>query len=113
LAQLKGLTLAAMLLAAAHPAAEAGDARCAAPPFGGSVASYKAFAAYFGKVVVAGQPVDPDRILAQMCNVKYGGADRMPLHKLGITDLQIANEDPEELAVHLISGRLAAGSRSK
>ena len=67
--------------------------RCAAPPYGGSPDKYRAFVNTYGKALD-----DPGKVLAEVCEMKFGGADRGPLHKLGITDIQIDAKATSDLA---------------
>jgi hypothetical protein len=100
------LAFFALSLAFIGAPARAADPRCAAPPFGGSMASYQAFVKYFGKVVIHGKPVVPDKVLADMCNAKFAKIDRAKLYPLGFTDLEFATKDPEVLGAHLITAQL-------
>jgi hypothetical protein len=78
------------------PVAPAADARCNAPPYGGTADSYKAFVENFGHIVV------PTDYLQKICNAKYGGVARTGLYNLGFTDAEIDSKDTEDLAVDAI-----------
>jgi hypothetical protein len=80
-------------VAALAGTAQAADPRCAAPPYGGSPDKYRAFVNTYGKALD-----DPGKVLAEVCEMKFGGADRAPLHKLGITDIQIDAKATSDLA---------------
>jgi hypothetical protein len=76
------------------PAVHAGDPRCNAPPYGGTVVAYKAFVSNFGHLAISAT------MLPGICNAKYGGADRTGLYNLGFTEID--SKDTEELAVDTI-----------
>jgi hypothetical protein len=93
-------TFAALLATATvslSSAARADDPRCNVPPYGGTVAEYKAFVANFGQYVV------PARVLSSMCNMKFSGTPRTALYNLGFTDADIDAKDTEDLAVDMLS----------
>jgi hypothetical protein len=92
----KLFALAAMFVPLISPVAHADDARCNAPPYGGTVEGYKAFVKNFGNVVV------PTDMLQKVCNAKYGGASRTGLYNLGFTDKEIDSKDTEDLAADMI-----------
>lgn len=75
--------------------AYAADPRCAVPPYGGTVQSFKAFVQSFGHLVV------PTKFLSAVCNAKFGG-DRTGMYNLGLTDADIDSKDTEDLAVQMI-----------
>jgi hypothetical protein len=87
------LSLVMACAAALAAVAQAADPRCSAPPYGGSPDKYRAFVNTYGKALD-----DPGRILAEMCEIKFGGADRAALYKLGITDAQIDAKATSDLA---------------
>src|SRR5260370_12289955 len=91
--RIQRLSLGMACVAALTGAAHAADPRCAAPPYGGSPDKYRAFVNTYGKTLD-----DPGRILAEMCEMKFGGADRAALYKLGITDTQIDAKATSDLA---------------
>ena len=43
------------------------------------------------------------RILTNICNMKFSGADRTPLHNLGISDQDIDRADTCQLAVDMMT----------
>lgn len=72
------------------------DERCDGPPYGGTAAEFQGFVRRFGNVVT------PTRMLAGICNAKFGHATRAGLHKLGFTDARIESESTERLAADTI-----------
>lgn len=78
-----------------EPAALAAE-NCNAPPYGGTPADYHAFVRRFGRIV------KPDKILADVCNAKFGNSPRDQLHRLGLTDAKINSENTEDLAADTI-----------
>jgi hypothetical protein len=80
--------------ASTHP--ETAAARCDAPPYGGSLTEFQSFVRRFGRII------NPPKILAGICNAKFGHAPRMGLHKLGFTDSKIDSESTEHLAADTI-----------
>ncbi|HEY6579120.1 MAG TPA: hypothetical protein VIY09_07335 [Rhizomicrobium sp.] len=70
---------------------------CNVPPYGGTAADYNAFVQRFGRIV------RPEKILAGVCNAKFGNAPRDGLHKLGFTDARINSESTEHLAAETIA----------
>jgi hypothetical protein len=85
--------LAIVAVMVMQTAAHAGDPRCNAPPYGGSVAEFKAFVESFGQIVT------PATILPSICMAKFGGESRNALYNLGFTDEQI---DKMNLAVDFL-----------
>ncbi len=86
-----GLVLAVTPFIAAH----AEDPRCQAPPYGGSEAGFRSFAATFGTIVA------PAKILAAICDAKFGGS-RVALYNSGLTDADIDAMDTADLAVKML-----------
>lgn len=76
--------------------AQAANARCDAPPYGGTQTDYQAFVSRFGRII------KPQKILAGICNAKFGSASRDGLHKLGFRDARIDSESTERLAADTI-----------
>lgn len=72
------------------------DDRCDRPPYGGTATEFQAFVRRFGSVVA------PTKILAGICNAKFGRSTRAGLHKLGFTDAKIQSESTERLAADTI-----------
>lgn len=72
------------------------EARCDRPPYGGTAAEFKVFVSRFGRVV------SPAKILAGVCNAKFGRSPRAGLHKLGFSDAKIEAESTEQLAADTI-----------
>ena len=75
---------------------QAGDPRCNAPPYGGTVAEFQAFVKNLGSIVT------PTEFLPKICNMRYGGAPRTGLYNLGFTDEQIDAKDTVNLAVDVL-----------
>jgi hypothetical protein len=70
------------------------DDECDRPPYGGTVAEYKAFVEVFGKLLDK-----PANVLTATCKLKFAGADRTPLYNLGFTDADIDIKSTADLAV--------------
>ena len=93
------LSLVAMVVATLSSAALAGDPRCNRPPYGGSPDRYRAILETFS------QKLDSvAKTLGEICNMKFGGADRTALHKLGFTDQDIDTTDTSTLAIDMLNG---------
>ncbi|MFT4115979.1 hypothetical protein [Bradyrhizobium sp.] len=75
---------------------QADDARCAVPPYGAPVQSFRAFVKNFGSLV------PPAKFLPSICQIKYGGAERTPLYNLGFTDSDIDGKPLEDLWVEVL-----------
>jgi hypothetical protein len=99
MSKLNRLALAATFVTVLAPAAYAGDPRCNAPPYGSTMTEFKAFVKDYGNVVV------PARMLAAVCNAKYGAASRTALYNLGFTDEEIDAKDTVILAFDMIVAR--------
>ncbi|MFI5002686.1 MAG: hypothetical protein ACHQK9_22600 [Reyranellales bacterium] len=92
------LLLAASVVALASTA-HAADPRCSRPPYGGSPDRYRAILeTYRDKLASVA------KTLEEVCNMKFGGADRTALHKLGFTDGEIDRTDTARLTVDIING---------
>jgi hypothetical protein len=90
------LSLAAALIAVAS-AAQAGDPRCARPPYGGSPDRYRA--------VLEAYRQDLSRVtktLEEICRMKFDGADRTALYQLQFKDEDIDRMDTEALALDIL-----------
>jgi hypothetical protein len=96
MSKVKHLAVAVSLVSVSTLVAHADDQRCNAPPYGGSVAEYKSFVKNFGSVVA------PAGYLKNICNIKFGGANRTVLYNLGFSDEDISSKDTEDLAVDVI-----------
>ena len=73
------------------------EAQCDSPPYGGTQTDYQAFVRRFGRII------KPSKILAGICNAKFGNASRDGLHKLGFSDAKIESESTEHLAAETIA----------
>ena len=93
------LMVAAAFVMGGSSAVYAGDARCDRPPYGGSPDRYRAILETYG-----GKMQSVTKTLEEICNMKFGSADRTSLHRLGYTDGEIDRTDTETLAVDAING---------
>jgi hypothetical protein len=91
------LTLAAVAVVAVSSTAYGADPRCNKPPYGGSPDRYRAFVQAYSQKVD-----DLAKMLEEICNMKFGGADRTELHKIGITNDAIDTRDTSVLAVEML-----------
>jgi hypothetical protein len=96
MSKLGQLALAVTFVTVLAPAAYAGDLRCNAPPYGSTMTEFKAFVRDYGNIVV------PNRVLAAVCNAKYGNASRAALYNLGFTDQEIDARDTVILTFDMI-----------
>jgi hypothetical protein len=80
----------------APPPPTPNNVQCDSPPYGGTQSEFHRFVQKFNRVVI------PAKILAGVCNAKFGRASRAGLHKLGLTDAQIDTESTERLAADTI-----------
>jgi hypothetical protein len=94
---LERLTLAAAIVVAVSSTAYADDPRCSKPPYGGSPDRYRALIEAYGLKVD-----DLTNRLVDICNMKFGGADRAGLLKLGLTNDAIDSLDTSALAVKML-----------
>jgi hypothetical protein len=93
------LSLAAVVVVAVNSTAHAGDPRCNKPPYGGSPDRYRAV------VETSGQKLESvAKTLEEICNMKFGGADRTALYNLGFTDAEINRTDTSALALDMLKG---------
>jgi hypothetical protein len=70
--------------------------KCSVPPYGGSVAGFKAFTKNFGGILDT-----PGKTLSAVCRAKFGG-DRTTLYNLGFTDQDISTKDTADLAYEMM-----------
>ena len=96
-------TLVAMMTATAIVASglaahAADDPRCSRAPYGGSPDRYRAILETYKQDLAGVQ-----KLLEKICNMKFSGADRTELHKLGFTDQNIDSADTETLAVDVLT----------
>jgi hypothetical protein len=87
----------AIALIAIPSAAQAGDPRCARPPYGGSPDRYRAVLEAYRQDL--GQAT---KTLEEICRMKFDGADRTPLYKLEFKDEDINRMDTEALALDMM-----------
>jgi hypothetical protein len=97
------LILAATLVAATGSVSWAADPRCSRPPYGGSADRYRAILETHGQKAESVAPT-----LEAICNMKFSGADRGPLLKLGFSDQEIERLDTATLAVDMMNGARTA-----
>ena len=91
------VSLAAAVVATLSSTAYAGDPRCNRPPYGGSPDRYRAV------LEVYKQKIDSvAKTLAEICNMKFGGADRAALYKIGFKDEEIDHMDTSALALDVL-----------
>jgi hypothetical protein len=77
--------------------AQANDPRCNRPPYGGSPDRYRAALEAFGQ-----KAEEAGKTLEAICNMKFGGADRTPLYKIGLENAEIDREDTSLLAMKIL-----------
>ncbi|MBV8394286.1 MAG: hypothetical protein JOY81_13990 [Alphaproteobacteria bacterium] len=75
-------------------AAHAADPRCERPPYGGSPDRYRAVLETYKQDIAT-----VSRTLAEICKMKFDGADRAALYKLQFKDEEINRMDTEALAI--------------
>ena len=95
---LAGLMLPA-LLAFQPRAVLAHDLRCSAPPYGDAAWNYARLKQRFASI-------DEDRIdevLGKLCRAKFEHVGRRDVHRLGITDRELAKESTTQLAAKVLS----------
>jgi hypothetical protein len=78
--------------------ANADDARCQKPPYGGNPAHFKAFIKDLGPLLD-----DPTKTLSAICNAKYANKNRGTLYKLGFTDSDINSKETSDLAAEFLA----------
>jgi hypothetical protein len=84
-------SLVVLLQSLAWGTAQARDERCEAPPYGASMDAYNVFIAEARQSAEAESPVAQKRsreaveLLAKICKMKYDGADRTELYRVGFT----------------------------
>ena len=76
--------------------ANADDPRCNAPPYGGTVAGYKAFV---GLTMQLGLPAV--HFMSGVCKAKLGG-DRTGFYNLGITDAEIDGQSMDDFWITVL-----------
>lgn len=85
--------LGGVWVCATYPTLAAHDPRCEAPPYGASQQAYDVIMREPGPLQGSGE------LLASICAMKYGGADRSPLYRLGFTDEDIRKTSPAILLI--------------
>lgn len=91
------LTAAGMTGAKSHAAlpAQIKDV-CASPPYGGTVAGYKAYVKTFGMLG------PPAQVYSATCRAKFENGDRTGLYNLGFTDSEIDSESVDDLVIKIL-----------
>jgi hypothetical protein len=84
-------------VACASRAGAQDSAQCAAPPYGDSVESYRAFIKDLGPLLD-----NPSKMLSGICMVKFGGTSRDALYNMGFTDGDIDTKSVGELGLQLM-----------
>ncbi len=92
------LPLAMLIAVAWSSTALADDPRCSRPPYGGSPDRYRAMQERYGRQLETITPT-----IQEVCNIKFSGADRAPLLKLGFSNADIDGGDTETLVVELLN----------
>ena len=95
---LAGLVLPALLTLSPRPAL-AHDLRCSAPPYGDAAWNYARLKQRFASI-------DEDKIddvLEKLCRAKFEHVGRRDVHRLGITDRELAKESTTQLAARVLS----------
>ena len=95
---LASLFLAAFVASATCPA-HADDMRCAAPPYGDAAWNYARLKERFASI-------DEDKIddvLGKLCRAKFERVGRREVHRLGISDRELAQESTTQLAAKILS----------
>jgi hypothetical protein len=97
--------LLVLLQSLAWDAAQAHDERCEAPPYGASMDAYKVFIAEARQSGDTESPVaqklsrEAEELLAKICKMKYGAADRTELYRAGFTP-----EDIDHSSIVMLTG---------
>lgn len=89
------LSFVAAVVASAS-AAHAEDPRCAHPPYGGSPDRYRAVLEVYGRDIAT-----VDKLLEEICKMKFDGADRSALYKLQFKDADIDSMGTAALALEM------------
>jgi hypothetical protein len=88
-----------LLLAVAYGGALAHDSRCDGAPYTVSPEKYPALIKLLTNLFGAPKT----ETISKICDMKFNGADRTALYKLGFTDEQIDTADTETLVVNMIT----------
>ncbi len=92
----KHVAVTVILVSVPNLMSYAADQRCSVPPYGDSIVAYRAFVNNFEGFIV------PAPFLSKICNVKYGGADRVAFYNLGFTDQYIDSKSTTDLGADMI-----------
>jgi hypothetical protein len=93
-----GLILPALLASSPRPS-QAHDLRCAAPPYGDAAWNYTRLKQRFPDV----DEEKVDDLLEKLCKAKFEHVGRRSVHRLGITDRELAKKGTTELAAKILS----------
>lgn len=94
---LAGLILPALLALSSRPT-HAHDLKCSAPPYGDAAWNYARLKQRFASI-------DEDKIddvLEKLCRAKFEHVGRRSVHRLGITDRELAKDSTTQLAAKVL-----------
>jgi hypothetical protein len=92
------LVLAACVAFSTCPA-HADDMKCAAPPYGDAAWNYARLKQRFASI----DEEKIDDVLEKLCRAKFEHVGRRDVHRLGITDRELAKETTTQLAAKVLS----------
>src|SRR5690348_11482583 len=95
---LAGLILPALLVFSSRPA-QAHDLKCSAPPYGDAAWNYARLKQRFASI-------DEDKIddlLEKLCRAKFEHVGLRSVHRLGISNRELAKESTTQLAAKVLS----------
>ena len=95
---LASLVLASLVASSPYPA-HADDMKCAAPPYGDAAWNYARLKQRFASI----DEEKIDEVLEELCRAKFEHVGRRSVHKLGITDRELAKESTTQLAARVLS----------
>ena len=95
---LAGLVLAAWVAFSPRPA-HADDMRCAAPPYGDAAWNYARLKQRFASI----DEEKIDDVLEKLCRAKFEHVGRRSVHRLGISDRELARDSTTQLAAKVLS----------
>lgn len=93
-----GLVLPLLLAFSPRPA-PAEDLKCAAPPYGDAAWNYARLKQRFASI----DEDKIDEVLEKLCRAKFEHVGRRDVHRLGITDRELAKESTTQLAAKVLS----------
>jgi hypothetical protein len=95
---LAGLILPALLAFSPRPA-HGHDLKCAAPPYGDLAWNYARLKQRFASI----DEDSVDELLEKLCKAKFEHVGRRSVHRLGITDRELAKQSTTQLAAKVLS----------